>query len=109
MAAHTAAHMVAHTVAHIVAHTVAHRVANTVVHKVPHMAPNELQTHYGNGFFDNVYLLILDDTKIHWEHHIAVTGVVDHLGYISSTGSSHMVAQTVAHTVPHTEMPYEIP
>ena len=27
------------------------------------MAPNDLQPHYGNGVFGNVYLLALDNTK----------------------------------------------
>jgi hypothetical protein len=30
---------------------------------IPPLAPSDLQPHYGNGVFGNVYLLALDNTK----------------------------------------------
>ena len=39
-----------------------------------------LQSHYDNGIFGNVYLLALDDVRgKHCRHPVAVMGVVDHL------------------------------
>ena len=45
-------------------------------------APSDLQSHYGNGVFGNVYLLALNSIRDkHCWCPIAVMGVVDHLGH----------------------------
>jgi hypothetical protein len=46
------------------------------------MTPSDLQPHYGNGVFDNVYLSALDNILRgkHCQSPIALMGVVYHLG-----------------------------
>ena len=51
-------------------------------HTIYHAPTCDLQPHYGNGVFGNVYLLAIDNTirGKHCRRPIAVMGVVDHLG-----------------------------
>ena len=58
------------------------------------MAQSDLQPHYVNGVFGNVYLLALDNTKIgkHCRRPIAVVEVVDHLGQSPSQSAPTILA-----------------